>query len=103
MAALMVKEQHLIKWEPYILELVERSKDAATVQRVFGEPIQHGDVVDIPVARVTHGGGGGGGQVDGDAQWQPALDYNWMALGGQIVAIVLLTLRSIFKKWRRKR
>ncbi|MDX3103716.1 spore germination protein GerW family protein [Nonomuraea angiospora] len=106
-----------------ILELVERSKDAATVQRVFGEPIQHGDVV-VPVARVTHGGGGGQGDkgeegggsgggfgatpagvfvLDGDAQRQPALDYNWMALGGQIVAIVLLTLRSIFKKWRRKR
>ncbi|MDP9848839.1 hypothetical protein [Streptosporangium lutulentum] len=83
------------------------------------------------LARVPQGGGGGGGQgkgdkgeegggsgggfgfgatpagvfvpKDGDAQWRPALDYNRMALGGQIVAIVLLlTLRSIFKKCRRK-
>jgi uncharacterized spore protein YtfJ len=44
-----------------IMELVERSKDNVTVQRVFGEPIQHGDVTVIPVAKIAHGGGGGMG------------------------------------------
>ncbi|MGN9841980.1 GerW family sporulation protein [Nonomuraea sp. H19] len=115
-----------------IMEMVERLKDAATVKRVFGEPIQHGDVIVIPVARVTQGGGGGQGQgtdekgeesngsgvgfglaatpagmfvlKDGDAQWRPAVDVNRIVLGGQVVAVVLLlTLRAIFKKRRRGR
>ncbi|AQZ64251.1 unnamed protein product [[Actinomadura] parvosata subsp. kistnae] len=115
-----------------IMELVEKSKDAATVKRVFGEPIQHGDVVVIPVARVAQGGGGGQGQgksekgeegggsgggfgfgatpagvyvlKDNDAHWRPAVDVNRIVIGGQIVAVVLLlTLRTIFKKRRRRR
>ncbi|MGP4101546.1 spore germination protein GerW family protein [Nonomuraea sp. KM90] len=114
------------------MELVEQSKDAATVKRVFGEPIQHGDVVVIPVARVAQGGGGGQGQnrgekgeegggsgggfgfgatpagvfvlKDGDALWRPAVDVNRIVIGGQLVAVVLLlTLRAIFTKRRRKR
>ncbi|MCK2219141.1 sporulation protein [Actinomadura sp. ATCC 31491] len=115
-----------------IMELVERSKDAATVQRVFGEPIHHGDVVVIPVARIAQGGGIGQGQgkndkeegggsglgfghgatpagvfviKDGEVRWQPAVDVNRIVLGGQVVAVVLLLmLRAIFKGWgRRKR
>ncbi|MEO3868025.1 spore germination protein GerW family protein [Nonomuraea sp. B12E4] len=114
-----------------IMELMERSKDAATVKRVFGEPIQQGDVVVIPVARVSQGGGGGQGQSkgekngegtgsgggfgliatpagvyvlkDGDAHWRPAVDVNRVVLAGQIVAVVLLlTLRTLIKK-RHKR
>nr|SBO95348.1 hypothetical protein BN4615_P4864 [Nonomuraea gerenzanensis] len=114
------------------MELVEQSKDAATVKRVFGEPIQHGDIVVIPVARVAQGGGGGQGQgkgekgeegggsgggfgfgatpagvyvlKNGDALWRPAVDVNRIVIGGQLVAVVLLlTLRTIFKKWRRRR
>ncbi|MFC4120826.1 GerW family sporulation protein [Nonomuraea zeae] len=115
-----------------ITELMEQAKDAATVKRVFGEPIQHGDVIVIPVARITQGGGGGQGTgqnekgeegggsgggfgyaaspagvyviKDGDAQWRPAIDVNRIVIGGQFVAVVLLlTLRTIFKKWRRRR
>jgi uncharacterized spore protein YtfJ len=115
-----------------IMEMVERSKDAATVKRVFGEPIQHGDVVVIPVARIAQGGGGGQGQgkgekgeegggggagfgfgatpagvfvlKNGDAIWRPAVDVNRIVLGGQFVLVVLLlTLRTILKKRRRKR
>jgi uncharacterized spore protein YtfJ len=44
-----------------IMELIERSKDAATVERVFGEPIRQGDLIVIPVAKVRHGWGGGQG------------------------------------------
>ncbi|TDD42502.1 sporulation protein, partial [Nonomuraea terrae] len=41
---------------------------------------------------------------DGDAIWRPAIDVNRIVLGGQFVAVVLLlTLRTILKKWRRRR
>ncbi|MCF6474578.1 sporulation protein [Nonomuraea sp. MG754425] len=115
-----------------IVELMERSKDAVTVKRVFGEPIRHGDVVVIPVARVVQGGGGGQGQgkrekgeegsgggggfglgaspagvfvvKDGEVRWQPAVDVNRIVVGGQVVAVVLLlTLRAIFGRRRRRR
>ncbi|MEV4474084.1 spore germination protein GerW family protein [Nonomuraea sp. NPDC049504] len=115
-----------------LIELVEKSKDAATVSRVFGEPVRHGDVVVIPVARVAQGGGGGHGRgtgergdegggsgggfgysatpagvfvlKDGEALWRPAIDVNRIVIGGQFVAVVLLlTLRSILKRRRRKR
>ncbi|MEQ4721538.1 spore germination protein GerW family protein [Nonomuraea sp. B19D2] len=115
-----------------IMKVVEQAKDTATVGRVFGEPIQQGDLIVIPVARVAHGGGGGQGHgkgekgeenagsgggfglsatpagvfvvKDGDVQWRPAVDVNRIVIGGQIVLVVLaLTVRSIFKKWRRRR
>ncbi|MET8005581.1 spore germination protein GerW family protein [Nonomuraea glycinis] len=115
-----------------ITELVEQSKDSATVKRVFGDPIQHGDILVIPVARIAHGGGGGSGEgrknegeagsgsgggygvgatpagvfvvKNGDVRWHPAVDVNRIVLGGQIVGIaLLLTLRAIFKRTRHKR
>lgn len=114
------------------MQLVEQAKDTATVRRVFGEPIHHGDITVIPVARVAQGGGGGHGQgrgekgeegggsgggfglsatpagvfvlKDGDVQWRPAVDVNRIVIGGQIVAVVLfLTVRSILRKWARRR
>ncbi|MBB5780707.1 spore germination protein GerW family protein [Nonomuraea jabiensis] len=114
-----------------IMKVVEQAKDAATVKRVFGEPVQQGDVIVIPVARVVQGGGGGDGRgkgesgegggsgggfgfsatpagvfvlKDGDVSWRPAVDVNRIVLGGQIVLIVAaLTVRSILKKRRRRR
>jgi uncharacterized spore protein YtfJ len=115
-----------------ITELVEQSKDSATVKRVFGDPIQHGDILVIPVARIAPGGGGGSGEgrknegeagsgsgggygvgatpagvfvvKNGDVRWHPAVDVNRIVLGGQIVGIaLLLTLRAIFKRTRHKR
>ena len=112
-----------------IMELIEQSKDSATVSRVFGEPIHQGDVVVIPVARIAQGGGGGMGKTegeqagqgsgggfgfgatpagvfvlkDGEVRWQPVVDVNRIVLGGQVVAIVLLlTIRTILKRRRRK-
>ncbi|HEX5753280.1 MAG TPA: spore germination protein GerW family protein [Archangium sp.] len=43
-------------------EVIDRARDAFSVRRVFGEPIQQGAVTLIPAARVTGGGGGGGGE-----------------------------------------
>jgi uncharacterized spore protein YtfJ len=40
-------------------ELLGGVRDAITVRRVFGDPIEQDGVVVVPVARV--GGGGGGG------------------------------------------
>ncbi|MFI6603392.1 spore germination protein GerW family protein [Nonomuraea sp. NPDC050536] len=111
-----------------IMQLVEKSKDAATVGRVFGEPIHQGDVTVIPVAKVIQGSGGGMGKgeaeaegggagfglgaapagvfviKDGDVRWQPVVDVNRIVLGGQIVAVVLLlTIRTILKRHLKRR
>ena len=46
---------------------MERVTEAATVRRVFGEPIAAHDRTVIPMARVrTFFGGGGGGGLDGE-------------------------------------
>ena len=78
----------------------------------------------IPVARVRGGVGGGSGTgpdnegsgsgggggfsaepagvyvvKDGDVSWRPAVDVNRIAVGGQIVAIVMfLVLRSVLRR-----
>jgi uncharacterized spore protein YtfJ len=39
----------------------------ASVGAVFGEPIRHGDLTVVPVARVRWGFGGGGGRADDPA------------------------------------
>lgn len=115
-----------------IMEMAEKSKDSATVKRVFGDPVEHGDVLVIPVARIAHGGGGGSGQgerekgesgsgsgsgsgygvsatpagvyvvKDGDVRWQPAVDVNRIVIGGQIVAVVLLLTLRSILKRRRR-
>jgi uncharacterized spore protein YtfJ len=106
------------------LEVVNQARDAMTVKRVYGEPYQEDGVTIIPAAAVIGGGGGGGDTEgnggtgfglsarpvgawvikDGDAVWRPAIDLNRVILVGQIVAIVaLLSLRSIFKAWAKRR
>lgn len=101
---------------------------ASGVTTVFGEPISHGGVTVVPVARISGGGGGGGaaphgpaepegsgGGVgftirpvgayvirDGTVHWRPALDINKIILGGQVVAITaLLTARALLRRRRR--
>lgn len=105
-----------------VQEVLNHSRDALTVGRVFGEPIERNGVTVIPVAQVMGGGGGGaGGQGEekqgsgvgfgvraipagiylikgDDVEWKPSVDVNRAILGGQLVAIFfLLTLRSIVK------
>lgn len=41
--------------------ILERINDTIGVDRVFGEPISHGETLMIPVAKIRAGGGGGGG------------------------------------------
>jgi uncharacterized spore protein YtfJ len=104
-----------------IAEVLEATRDAITVKRVYGEPYERDGVIVLPAATVGGGGGAGseigegkegsGGGMgmgakpagafvieDGHVSWRPAIDLNRIILGGQIVAIVaLLTLRSIYK------
>ncbi|MFB9674596.1 spore germination protein GerW family protein [Streptosporangium vulgare] len=113
-----------------VIGMIDKVRDAATVKRVFGEPITQGGVTVIPVARVGAGGGGGGGKQeggekpgegsgggfgvsatavgvfvvkDGQVSWQPAIDYDKLIVGGQVVVIVaLLTLRAFARRRARR-
>jgi uncharacterized spore protein YtfJ len=103
-------------------EVLESTRDAITVKRVYGEPFQKGDLIVLPAATVAGGAGGGESEmgegkegsgagmgmgakpagafvIEGDhVSWRPAIDVNKAILGGQIVAIVaLLTLRSVYR------
>jgi uncharacterized spore protein YtfJ len=112
-----------------VLNAIEQARDSVTVRRVYGKPIERGDVTVIPAAAVQGGAGGGSGTTpdgaasgpgsgsgagwgmrarpvgayvlrDGELSWQSALDLNRVILGGQVVAVVaLLTLRT----WLRSR
>lgn len=53
---------------PEILDgLAEKLGGRASVSTVFGEPVAHGDVVVIPVARAGFGLGAGAGKVGAEA------------------------------------
>jgi uncharacterized spore protein YtfJ len=81
---------------PNIDELLGGARDAITVKRVYGDPIETEGVTVIPAAKVG-GGGGGGGDSEGDGgggfglgakpvgayvikgedvKWVPAVDVN---------------------------
>jgi uncharacterized spore protein YtfJ len=112
-------------------QLMEQTRDALTVTRLFGEPHDRNGVTVIPVAVVRGGGGGGQGEGSGPegvgtgsgsgggfglaakpagvyviegnrVTWRPAVDVNRIVVGGQIVMIVaLLVLRSVLRHRRR--
>jgi uncharacterized spore protein YtfJ len=102
-------------------ELLRGARDAMTARTVFAEPIERDGLLIIPAAKVRGGGGGGtdkqenggggfglmakpaGAYVvrDGQVTWQPAIDVNRLALGGQLVAIVALLVIRTWLKHRR--
>ena len=77
-------------------EMMEGVRDAISVRRVFGDPIEAEGVTIVPAARVGGGGGGGGDSEhnggggfglggkpvgayvirDGQVTWRPAGDVN---------------------------
>ena len=77
-------------------EMMEGVRDAISVRRVFGDPIEAEGVTIVPAARVGGGGGGGGDSEhnggggfglggkpvgayvirDGQVTWRPAVDVN---------------------------
>ena len=104
-------------------EMLQGARDAMTVSRVYGEPIERNGTLVIPAAKVMGGGGGGGDAAHNggggfgvsarpagawvlrgeEVTWHPALDVTRIVLAGQLVAIVfLLTVRSIAKSRARR-
>ncbi len=100
-------------------ETLERALEAASVTRVFGEPIERDGVTVVPVAKVRAAWGGGGSDVPGSAglgggvlvtsspagvyeirpgqvRWVPALDVNRAILFGQLAFMLsMLVFRSV--------
>lgn len=97
-------------------EMLTGVRDAMTVKRVYGDPIERDGILVIPAAKVA-GGGGGGGDADhaggggfgisarpagawiirdGQVAWEPAIDATRIATMGMVVAMMFLwTLRSV--------
>jgi uncharacterized spore protein YtfJ len=92
--------------------LLQGARDAVSVGRVFGDPIEQDGLVVIPVARVAGGGGGGGDNndnggggfgiagrpagvyviKDGQVSWRPAIDPIRVAMV-VVLALALLGRR----------
>lgn len=109
-----------------VLDIVERARDTITVSRVYGEPVERAGTIVIPAASVAGGGGGGTGIQDGqsgtgggfgvrarpvgafvirdgDVRWEPVVDRERQAVLTATVAVAaLLTLRSLFRRRRRR-
>jgi uncharacterized spore protein YtfJ len=94
---------------PNVDELLQGARDAITVKRVYGDPIESEGITVVPAA-VVRGGGGGGGDAehnggagfgvqarpvgawvirDGEARWKPALDLNRLVLFAFLLGLVL--------------
>ncbi len=96
-------------------EMMKGARDALTVRRVFGEPIERGETTVVPVAKVmgTSGGGSGEGPADsgggegggfavrakpagvyviqgGKVRWVPAVDPVRIVLALGVATAVLL-------------
>lgn len=101
-----------------VTEMLEGAREAMTVKRVYGDPIEREGLTIVPAARVRGGGGGGsdtenngGGGFGltaspvgvyvvkgGEVAWEPAVDVNRISTLGIVAGIVaLLVLRSIVK------
>jgi len=100
-----------------INSIMDSWKSTYTVRRVFGDPVEQGEVIVIPVAMVAGGGGSGsaGEAADGEGEgggfggvarpvevyvvradsvhWNPALDITMLGVAGiglsAVIAIVL--------------
>jgi uncharacterized spore protein YtfJ len=113
---------------PPVPSFVDKARNAITVKRVFGDPIERDGVVVIPAAYVSGGGGGGGGTQpdgntgggagfgvrsrpagalvmrDGAVDWVPARDpERRLAIYATLAALGLLTVRSLLPRRRRRR
>jgi uncharacterized spore protein YtfJ len=101
-----------------VAEMLEGAREAMTVKRVYGEPIEREGLTSVPAAHVRGGGGGGGDAEnnggagfgltarpvgvyvvkDGNVAWEPAVDVTRISLLGVVAGIVaLLVLRSVIK------
>lgn len=113
-----------------VLESLSGTRDAMTIQRVFGDPVELDGVTVIPVARIAGGAGGGGGESkegdepssgfgggfgmdargigvfevrDGGVVWKPAVDVTRLARGGQVLAGIGVVCAALVLMVRRTR
>ena len=91
-------------------ELLEGARDAISVRRVYGEPIERDGVTVVPAAMVF-GGGGGGGDAEGnggggfglagrpvgawvirdsEVSWRPAVDLTVVTVVGALAVVAAL-------------
>ncbi len=95
-----------------VLDTVRNTREALSVGRAFGTPIEHEGATVIPVARIAGGAGGGGGEGtdehesgrgfgtgfglgaqpiglyelrSGEIRWKPAIDVNRLLKGMQVL------------------
>ena len=101
-------------------QVLTGAQDAMSVRRVFGEPVQAGDVTLLPVATIGGGGGGGSKRADesgsgfglwarpagvfaiknGEVRWRPAVNVNRAIAGGQIVGVVAIgVVGALVRRW----
>jgi uncharacterized spore protein YtfJ len=98
---------------PNVDEILAGARDAISVKRVYGDPIESQGVTIIPAAKVGGGGGGGGDSEgdggggfgigarpvgvyvvkDGDVSWRPAVDVNRMIAFTFILGLVFALKR----------
>jgi uncharacterized spore protein YtfJ len=108
-------------------QMVGQARDAMTVKRVYGDPIERDGTTVIPAASVAGGGGGGGGVDaegqtgggtgfglrarpvgafvirDGDVRWEPVEDpLGKLIVIAAAVATSLFIVRSMVRKRRRR-
>jgi uncharacterized spore protein YtfJ len=106
-----------------VAEMLSGAREAMTVKRVYGDPIEREGLTIVPAADVRGGGGGGGDSENnggggfgltarpvgvyvvkgGEVEWEPAVDVNRISMMGIVAGIVaLLVLRSIVKSLARR-
>jgi len=93
---------------PDVDELLQGARDAISVKRVFGDPIETEGVTIIPAAKVGGGGGGGGDNAhnggggfgiggkpvgvyvvkEGEVGWRPAVDVNRLIAFAFVLGLV---------------
>jgi uncharacterized spore protein YtfJ len=99
-------------------QVLTGAQDAMSARRVFGDPIQAGDVTLLPAAIVS-GAGGGGSKSDaeggagfglsarpagvfavknGDVKWRPAINVNRVIAGGQMVGLLAIGVTGLLAR-----
>jgi uncharacterized spore protein YtfJ len=110
-----------------ISELLDKTRGDISARRVFADPVQQGDAIIIPAAKVSGGGGGGEGKGPaeegsgsgsgfglsarpvgafvirhGRVHWRPAIDVNRVIFGGQLVVALGLLVAGMVLRARRR-
>jgi uncharacterized spore protein YtfJ len=101
-----------------VAEMLDGAREAITVRRVYGDPIERDGITIIPAADVMGGGGGGSDSEEnggggfgmwarpvgvyvvrgGNVTWEPAFDLSRVAVLGTLTGLVaLLVLRSVVR------